>query len=104
MSISGNIWLILFLIWGLPLTYYRSRFRKKVYQTDSWTINIKPVFTKELKALFGNMYPDDISYLKLRNFYRFYLIIYMVLFAVYFNFKKEDTMNELRSEERRVGK
>lgn len=95
MSISGNIWLILFLIWGLPLTYYRSRFRKKVYQTDSWTINIKPVFTKELKALFGNMYPDDISYLKLRNFYRFYLIIYMVLFAVYFNFKKEDTMNEL---------
>lgn len=95
MSISGNVWLILFVIWGLPLTYYRSRFRKKVYQTDSWTINIKPVFIKELKALFGNMYPDDLSYLKLRNFYRFYLIVYMILFAAYFNFKKEDTMNEL---------
>jgi len=95
MFIRENVWLILFFIWGLPLTYYRSRFRKKVYQTDSWTINIKPLFTKELKALFGNIYPDDVDYLKFRNFYRFYLIIYLLLFAAYFNFKKEDTMNEI---------
>jgi hypothetical protein len=78
-----NIWLILFVIWGLPLGYYRSKFRKKVYQTDRWTINIKPVFWKELQALFGNIYPDDSEYLRLRNFYRLYLMIYFVLFFAY---------------------
>jgi peroxiredoxin Q/BCP len=64
MFILKNIWLILFFAWGLPLTFYRGKFRKTVYQTDSWTINIKPYFLKELKALFGNMYPDNPNYLK----------------------------------------
>jgi len=95
MYILQNIWLILFIIWGLPLTFYRSKFRKKVYQTNSWTINIKPVFGKELKALFGNIYPGDSNYLKLRNFYRFYLIVYLLLFIIYFNSKKENTMSDL---------
>ena len=45
-------WLILFFVWGLPLTYYRSKFRKLVYQTDHWVINIQPKFIKETKALF----------------------------------------------------
>jgi len=85
--ISTNFWLILFLIWGLPLTIYRSRFRKLVYQTDSWIINIKPVFMKELKGLFGNLYPENMKYKKTRNFYRFYLAIYFLLFLFYFNFK-----------------
>ena len=83
MWIIDNIWLVLFVLWGIPLTYYRSKFRKMVYQTDSWTINIKPVFTKELRALFGNIYPDNKPYLKFRNFYRFYLIIYLILFGSY---------------------
>lgn len=78
-----NIWLILFFIWGLPLGYYRSKFRKKVYQTDHWTINIKPVFFKEIQALFGNIYSEDKEYLSLRNFYRMYLTIYFILFFVY---------------------
>jgi len=82
-----HIWLILFVLWGLPLTYYRSKFRKIVYQTDSWLINIKPLFWKEIKALFTNMYPDDRVYLKFRNFYRFYLIVYMLLFVTYLLFK-----------------
>lgn len=86
MQLLEHIWLILFVVWGLPLTYYRSKFRKIVYQTDSWVINIKPVFGKELKALFGNLYPDDASYLKFRNFYRLYLIIYFILFVLYFSF------------------
>ena len=85
--IYTNIWLILFLVWGLPLTIYRSKFRKLVYQTDSWIINIKPVFMKELKGLFGNIYPDNLKYKKSRNFYRFYLGIYFLLFLFYFNFK-----------------
>jgi peroxiredoxin Q/BCP len=96
MFILENIWLILFIAWGLPLTFYRSKFRKIVFQTNSWTINIKPLFWKELKALFGNMYPDNRNYLKMRNFYRFYLIVYLVLFSSYLTFNKNTTMNELK--------
>lgn len=84
--VSKNIWFILFVLWGLPLTYYRSRFRKIVYQTDSWTINIKPVFRKEIRALFGNIYPDNLKYKKFRNFYLFYLFIYVLLFIAYLIF------------------
>lgn len=83
--IINNIWFILFVLWGLPLGYYRSKFRKIVYQTDSWTISIKPVFWKEIVGLFGNIYPDNIKYKRFRNFYLFYLVIYFILFISYFN-------------------
>ncbi|WP_372792676.1 hypothetical protein [Lutibacter sp.] len=83
--IIKNIWLILFVVWGLPLSYYRSKFRKIVYQTDSWVINIKPVFLKEIKGLFGNIFPDNLEYKKFRNFYLFYLTIYLILFIGYIN-------------------
>jgi peroxiredoxin Q/BCP len=96
MLLIKNGWLILFIVWGLPLTFYRSKFRKIVYQTDSWTINIKPYFMKELNALFGNLYPDDLNYLKLRNFYRFYLIIYLLLFTTYLTFSQKNNMNEIK--------
>ena len=81
--IKNNIWLIAFIVWGLPLSYYRSNFRKIVYQTNDWKINIKPLFVKELKALFGTMYSENTSYIKSRNFYRFYLLVYFVLFLLY---------------------
>ena len=80
---KNNIWLIAFIIWGLPLSYYRSNFRKIVYQTNDWKINIKPLFVKEIKALFGTMYSENTSYIKARNFYRFYLLVYFVLFLLY---------------------
>jgi thioredoxin-dependent peroxiredoxin len=96
MFILKNIWLILFIIWGLPLTYYRSKFRKMVYQTESWTINIKPYFIKELKAIFGNIYPDNMNYLKLRNFYRIYLIIYLLLFTSYLTFSQKTNTDEIK--------
>jgi peroxiredoxin Q/BCP len=96
MFLLKNIWLILFIFWGLPLTIYRSKFRKLVYQTDSWTINIKPYFMKELKALFGTVYPDNKNYLKFRNFYRFYLIIYLLLFTSYLTFSQNNNMNEIK--------
>lgn len=83
--ITNNVWLILFVAWGLPLSIYRSKFRKLVYQTDSWTINIKPVFMKEIKGLFGNIFPENINYRKFRNFYRLYLGIYLLSFFLYFN-------------------
>lgn len=81
--ISRNIWLILFIIWGLPLTHYRSKFRKIVYQTNDWRINFKPVFWKELKGLLVNLYPENNKYNKLRIFYLFYLIVYFLLFLIY---------------------
>lgn len=91
-----NIWLILFVVWGLPLTYYRSKFRKIVYQTDSWVINIKPVFWRELKGLFGNLYPDNLKYRKFRNFYLIYLVVYLFLFLSYLNFNNNhDKMEKL---------
>ena len=82
--IKENIWFILFFVWGLPLGIYRSKFRKIVYQTDSWTINILPYFWKETKALVGTMYPENREYIKFRNFYRLYLGIYSVLFALWY--------------------
>jgi len=101
MFIIEHIWILLFIIWGLPLTIYRSKFRKIVYETDSWIINVKPLFGKEIKALFGTMYPMNKPYIKFRNFYRFYLIIYLMLFGVYLGFgqnnpsKNKTKMNKI---------
>ena len=76
---------IVLIIWGLPSTFLRSDFRKIVYKTNDWKINIKPVFLKEIKGLLFNIYPDDDKYLKSRNLYRVYLIIYLILFIIYLN-------------------
>ena len=75
--------LIILIIWGIPSTYFRSKFRKIVYQTDDWKINIKPPFKKEIIGLFSNMYPDNKDYLKTRNYYRVYLVVYLILFIIY---------------------
>jgi peroxiredoxin Q/BCP len=74
---------LLLIIWSIPSTHYRSKFRKIVYQTEDWKINIKPLFKKEILALFGNMYPENTDYLKTRNFYRIYLTVYLALFLMY---------------------
>jgi len=81
--ITNNIWFVLFVIWGLPLTFYRSKFRKIVYKTDSWLINIKPLFLREIKALFINIDPKDMKYRRFRRFYGVYLMIYILLFVTY---------------------
>jgi peroxiredoxin Q/BCP len=83
MSLKTILLIILF-IWGIPSTYFRSRFRKIVYQTDDWKINIKPVFIKELKALFINVFPEDSEYIKIRNYYRVYLVVYLIIFIFYY--------------------
>ena len=74
---------ILLLLWGIPSTFFRSKFRKIVYQTEDWKINIKPVFIKELKGLFFNIFPGDDKYIKVRNQYRIYLMVYLLLFIIY---------------------
>ena len=83
MSLKTILLIILF-IWGIPSTYFRSRFRKIVYQTNDWKINIKPVFIKELKALFINVFPEDSEYIKIRNYYRVYLVVYLIIFIFYY--------------------
>jgi len=74
-----QIVLIILIIWGIPSTYFRSKFRKIVYQTDDWKINIKPLFKKEIIGLFSNMYPDNKDYLKTRK-------LLSSLFSSVFNF------------------
>ena len=75
---------ILLILWGLPSTFFRSKFRKIVYQTNDWKINIKPIFVKEIRGLLFNLYPDNEDYLKTRNSYRIYLFIYLFIFIVYY--------------------
>ena len=74
---------IALLVWGIPSTFFRSKFRKIVYQTEDWKINIKPLFIKELKGLFINIFPQNKDYLKTRNQYRLYLGVYLLLFITY---------------------
>ena len=93
MELVATILLIVFLLWGLPLTFYRSRFRKLAYKTNSWVINIKPVFGTELKALFGDLFPGNQAYYKARRFYRFYLVVYLVLASAYFGLTHSSIMN-----------
>ena len=82
MSTKEILFISLF-IWGIPSTYFRSKFRKIVYKTNDWKINIKPLFKKEIVALFTNMYPENVEYISLRNNYRSYLTVYLVLFLIY---------------------
>ena len=74
-----NILLVLLILWGIPSTYFRSKFRKIVYQTNDWKINIKPLFKKEIMGLFINLYPDNREYIRARNYYRIYLLIYLII-------------------------
>lgn len=71
--------MVAFIIWSFPLGLFRSRFRKMVYQTDSFWINIKPVFWEEIKVLFGVHGRTDSGELRLINYYRFYLLVYFVI-------------------------
>ena len=80
-----TVFFVLLLLWGIPSTYFRSKFRKLVYQIEDWKINIQPLFKRELVGLFSNLYPEDPVYLKLRNQYRLYLLVYLGLFLVYSN-------------------
>ena len=74
---------IVLIVWGIPSTFFRSKFIKIVYQTDDWKINIKPLFVKELKGLFFNIFPKNKDYIKVRDQYRLYLSIYLFLFIIY---------------------
>lgn len=84
MTIIQIIFLSLLIIWGIPSFQFRTKFRKIVYQTDSWKISFAPRFVKETVALFGKIYPENKEYIRVRNFYRFYLSVYLLLFLTYY--------------------
>ena len=84
MSLKTVLLIVLF-VWGIPSSFIRSKFRKIVYQTNDWKINIKPLFVKEIIALFSNMFPENSNYIKTRDYYRIYLLIYLILFLIYYN-------------------
>jgi peroxiredoxin Q/BCP len=78
-----NLILFILILWGIPSAYFRSRFRKIIYETDDWKINIKLLFKKELIGLLSKTSSKNKDYIKTRNHYRIYLIIYGILFLVY---------------------
>tara|TARA_B110000046_G_scaffold35100_1_gene38266 strand:+ start:6206 stop:6460 length:255 start_codon:yes stop_codon:yes gene_type:complete len=78
-----NLLLIILILWGIPSTYFRSKFLKIIYETNDWKINIKPLFKKELIGLFYKIPSKNKDYIKARNHYRVYLIIYGILFLFY---------------------
>ena len=82
-----TILFIILIIWGIPSTFLRSKFRKIVYQTNDWKINIKPLFKKEIIGLLFNLYPENKEYIKTRNNYRLYLFVYLIIFLVYYFYK-----------------
>ena len=99
---QDTFWIIL-LVWGIPSTYFRSRFRKIVYQTNDWKINIKPLFKKELIALFTTSIPNDLVYIRARNYYRFYLTTYIILFIINFFLNwKSCYENRLKGEKKNI--
>jgi peroxiredoxin Q/BCP len=79
-----EIILIVFVVWSFPFGIFRSKFRKMVYRTDSWVINIKPVFVKEIKTLFGFDTLSDGKERKLKNQYAVYLVVYIALVTLLF--------------------
>ena len=82
-----TILFIILIIWGIPSTFFRSKFRKIVYQTNDWKINIKPLFKKEIVGLLFNLYPENKEYIKTRNNYRLYLFVYLIIFLVFYFYK-----------------
>ena len=101
--ILDNIWLILFVGLALPLLTYRSKFRKIIYQTNSWVINIKPVFTDELRGIIGGLSIDHPKYKRVRDYYRSYLVVYLVMVLFYFDFSGFTQTKKSDSSDTRIG-
>ena len=58
-----------------------------MYQTDDWKINIKPLFIKEIRGILSNIYPENKEYIRARNNYRAYLVVYLIIFVIYYFYK-----------------
>ena len=58
-----NLLLFIIILWGIPSTYFRSKFRKIIYETNDWIINIKPLFKKQLIGLFFKISSKNKDYI-----------------------------------------
>mmetsp|Transcript_44373 Transcript_44373/g.50094 ORF Transcript_44373/g.50094 Transcript_44373/m.50094 type:complete len:142 (+) Transcript_44373:262-687(+) len=120
--VNEHILFIVFFIWSWPLMQYRNAWRRLIYETEDWKINIQPWFVRECKILCGtnavlereeplnpelslqqsreemmmirSTTDDEPTHEELvndwrrrvkkaRDFYRFYLAIYILLFIAY---------------------
>ena len=50
-----KILLFILILWDIPSTFFRNKFRKIIYETNDWKINFKPLFKKELIGLFSEI-------------------------------------------------
>jgi len=78
-----SVALIVLVLWSVPLSYIRLKFRKLVYKTSDWKIAIKPVFVKEIKVLSGILPLATLSERKVRNSYRLYLFVFLGFYGVW---------------------
>jgi peroxiredoxin Q/BCP len=99
MHVYDRLWLILFVLLTIPLVYYKFKFRNILNKTVGWTVFFRPSTWNEMKAFFGNTYPDNENYLKVRNLYRFYTAPWVILLAafVFLNPHKNMTKIEIGS-------
>lgn len=95
MNMFESLWLIFLFLLAIPVIYYCIKFKKVIYQSDSWTVIFKLSSLKEMKAFFGNSYPENETYLKYRNLYRQYsaLLVVFIAFFIFINIHK--TMNKI---------
>lgn len=66
--------------WLILLLVHRNKFRRLIYRTNDWRINLRPLNGKEIKGLLGNLYPYDSHYVRSRNIYRLYVLLFGMLF------------------------
>ena len=71
-----------FTVWSFPVWKYRSDFRKMVYGTSDWKINVLPYFWLETKVLLGIDKRTKPEEKRVISFYRRYLIVYFLLLAL----------------------
>ena len=58
-----NLLLFTIILWGIPSRCFRSKFRKIIYETNDWIINIKPLFKKQLIGLFFKISSKNKDYI-----------------------------------------
>ena len=96
MNMFEHLWLIFLIVLAIPVIYYRVMFRKIIFQSDRWTVIFKLSPLKGLKAFYGNTFPDNENYLKIRNLYRQYsaLLVVFIAFFIFININKT-TMHKI---------
>ncbi len=88
------------LLWFILLLVHRDKFRKLIYRTNDWRINLRPMNGKEIKGLLGNIYPYDSNYVRSRNIYRLYvLLLGMLFFTTQAVGKMDISQNKLHEKE-----